>query len=172
MKMFLVLNSSFFFCFTSSLGAKYKVQKTYDRQSLESRRAAIKDKDRLDIIVEKFADTAEETDDVCVADHGAVVVAHATHELVEPDTGIDRQALVGQGLELDGPCHRVQELPKAFHTHDGWLNLCPLYLFFFFFGLTGPKLIGGEERRLQFVHRRGGANTHHRVTRQLNYKMR
>jgi hypothetical protein len=57
---------------------------TYDRRTLENRRAPVEDKDGFDSPEEKLADATQETEDVGVEDHTTVIVSHRGLELVDP----------------------------------------------------------------------------------------
>lgn len=36
---------------------------------------------------------------------------------MQPDAGIDGEVLVRQGLQLDGACNWMQQLPETLHAH-------------------------------------------------------
>lgn len=90
----------------------------YDSEPFEGWGATVKDKDGLDVKVEQFADAAIEAEDVSVSDGLPVLVAHAPEELMEPDTCVDGEVFVGEGVHLDGACYRMEQLPQTLHSHS------------------------------------------------------
>lgn len=84
---------------------------------LEGRGGAVEDEDRARAEEEELADSAEEPEEVGVADHVALVVPHRPHELHHPDARVHRQPLPRQGLHRHAPPHGSQQLPQPVHSH-------------------------------------------------------
>jgi hypothetical protein len=47
------------------------------------------------------------------------LIADRFQELVDPDTGVDGEAFLVEGFDLDGSCARLDDGPEAGHTHAG-----------------------------------------------------
>lgn len=92
-----------------------------DGGALEGGSTAIEDEHRLDAVPEKFAYSTEETDDVGVAKSVAFFVADGFEELVDPDGGVDGQALAVEGGQVGWAGARLEDGPEAVHTHGGCL---------------------------------------------------
>jgi hypothetical protein len=67
---------------------KIKQGVTYDRRTLQDRRAPVENKDRFYSPEEELADPAQETEDMSVEDHAPVLTPHRSLELVDPYAGI------------------------------------------------------------------------------------
>lgn len=68
---------------------------------------------------EEFTDTAEEANDVGIAESVAFLVADGFEELIDPDGGVDGEALSSEGFEFDRACTRLDDSPEASDTHCG-----------------------------------------------------
>lgn len=80
-------------------------------------RVAVKDEDGPHAEEEQLGHAVEGADEVRVADHVALVVAHGLDELREPDARVHRQHLALQRLDLDLPPHGRQQHPQVLHAH-------------------------------------------------------
>jgi hypothetical protein len=100
--------------FSPALAARLAVA---DGLSLERRRATIEHKDGLDADEEELADSAKEAHNVAVAQGIALFITHSFKELVNPDGGIDSEALLVQRFDLDGTRAWLQDGPEASDTH-------------------------------------------------------
>ena len=67
---------------------------------------------------QELADAPEEADDVRVAQRIAFLVAHGFEELVDPDGGVDGEALLVEGRELDGAGAGGEDGPEALDAHS------------------------------------------------------
>lgn len=68
---------------------------------------------------EEFADAAEEANDVGIAESMAFFVADGFKELIDPDRGIDGEALSSESFKFDRACARLDDSPEACNTHCG-----------------------------------------------------
>lgn len=68
---------------------------------------------------EEFADAAEEANDVGIPESVAFFVADGFEELIDPDGGVDGEALSSEGFESDRACTRLDDSPEASDTHYG-----------------------------------------------------
>ena len=59
-----------------------------NRAALQNRGAAVEDEDGADLEEQQFADAAQKSNEVSVADHVALLVAHRLYELDDPDRSI------------------------------------------------------------------------------------
>lgn len=68
---------------------------------------------------EEFADTAEEANDVGTAESVAFLVADGFEELIDPDGGVNSEALSSECFEFDRACTGLDNGPEACDTHCG-----------------------------------------------------
>ena len=101
--------------FSSSFSSLFA---SVDGGALEGRGTSIEYEDWLDTEVEELADAAEEANDVTVPEGVAVLVTNGLQELVDPDGGIDGEALFVQRFYLDRSSTRLNEGPQAGDTND------------------------------------------------------
>lgn len=97
----------------------YTVSGTYDGRSLESRCSAIEHKHWLDAVEQQLADTAQETDHMCVNETAALLVAHRGLELVYPYTGVYRHGFSLHGLkstEIFQPLRCLEQYADTYGT--------------------------------------------------------
>lgn len=81
--------------------------------------AAVKDKDGFDAVEEELADSAEESYDVAIPQGVSLFVSDGFEELVDPDGGVDGQALAVQCFEFGRACAWLDDGPEAGDTHGG-----------------------------------------------------
>ncbi len=87
--------------------------------ALQGGSAAIKDEDGLHAMPQQLADAAEEADDVAVAQGVALLVTDGFEELVNPDGGVDSEALSVEGGEVRGAGAGLRDGPESLDTHGG-----------------------------------------------------
>lgn len=68
---------------------------------------------------EEFADTAEEANDVGTAESVAFLIADGFEELIDPDGGVNGEALSSECFEFDRACTGLDNGPEACDTHCG-----------------------------------------------------
>ena len=61
------------------------IEWTYKSIPLQSRRATVKDEDRLDSIKQELGDAAQESQDMCIDQNASFLVPHRCLKLVQPD---------------------------------------------------------------------------------------
>jgi hypothetical protein len=86
--------------------------------SLENRRTTIENEDRLDTEPEKFTNATEETNDMRIAQGVSFLVTHGFEKLVDPDRGIDGEALTIESRKVRRPGAWLDDRPKTVHTHS------------------------------------------------------
>jgi len=96
--------------------------------TFEYRCAAIEDEDGLDAEEEQFTDTPEETHNVRVTQSIAFFIAHCFEKLIDPDGGIDCEALLVEGREGCWTSGGREDGPEACDTHCFERCISTLYL--------------------------------------------
>jgi hypothetical protein len=94
-----------------------------DGLALEGGGTAVKYENRVDAEPEKFANAAEEADDVGVSQGVAFLVSDGLEELVDPDGGIYGKPLAIECCEVGRPRAGLHDLPESVYTHDGGFDV-------------------------------------------------